>query len=241
MFYWGSPGKCRISIRNSVRPFVFSYFPTSLSAGHSFTEQSAVSAIASVEKKTVTNYTYGNLYSNNTEKLFLHSSNHLLIPQYVWRRVNSLFQSQFSTEWDLVLHSSNLRFPLAFLRSSSLRFLPRLPVAFTLYPIFPSITCFRRQFLRKKWLIQMGFLLFSVCWIFLYSLTLRNAISTTLVCLLHLPPASHITRCIQVLRSPKEAFAAAMQSWRVRYEKCAFVGATVQRRPNVVWRGAFKF
>ena len=28
------------------------------------------------------------------------------------------------------------------------------------------------------------------------------------------------TWCIQVLRSPKEAFAAAMQSWRERCEKC---------------------
>ena len=29
-----------------------------------------------------------------------------------------------------------------------------------------------------------------------------------------------VTRCVQVLRSPKEAFAAAMQSWRERCEKC---------------------
>ena len=29
-----------------------------------------------------------------------------------------------------------------------------------------------------------------------------------------------ITWCVQVRRSPKEAFAAAMQSWRERYEKC---------------------
>ena len=28
------------------------------------------------------------------------------------------------------------------------------------------------------------------------------------------------TWCVQGLRSPKEAFAAAMQSWRERYEKC---------------------
>ena len=31
---------------------------------------------------------------------------------------------------------------------------------------------------------------------------------------------THYTWCIQVLRSPKEAFAAAMQSWRERCEKC---------------------
>ena len=30
----------------------------------------------------------------------------------------------------------------------------------------------------------------------------------------------NITGCVQVLRSPKEAFAAAMQSWRERCEKC---------------------
>ena len=28
------------------------------------------------------------------------------------------------------------------------------------------------------------------------------------------------TWCVQVLRSPKEVFAAAMQSWRERCEKC---------------------
>ena len=31
---------------------------------------------------------------------------------------------------------------------------------------------------------------------------------------------SKLTWCVQVLRSPKEAFAAAMQSWRERCEKC---------------------
>ena len=31
---------------------------------------------------------------------------------------------------------------------------------------------------------------------------------------------SSYTWCVQVLRSPKEAFAAAMQSWRERCEKC---------------------
>ena len=31
---------------------------------------------------------------------------------------------------------------------------------------------------------------------------------------------SSTTWCVQVLMSPKEAFAAAMQSWRERCEKC---------------------
>ena len=33
-------------------------------------------------------------------------------------------------------------------------------------------------------------------------------------------PRFAYTWCVQVLRSPKEAFAAAMQSWRERCEKC---------------------
>ena len=34
------------------------------------------------------------------------------------------------------------------------------------------------------------------------------------------PIYEECTWCVQVLRSPKEAFAAAMQSWRERCEKC---------------------
>ena len=33
------------------------------------------------------------------------------------------------------------------------------------------------------------------------------------------------TWCVQVLRSPKEAFAAAMESWRERCEKCVCLQA----------------
>jgi len=49
-------------------------------------------------------------------------------------------------------------YPLLSLRSSSsfLRLLPRL-FATSIFPfIFPSITCFRRQFLRKMWPIQLA-------------------------------------------------------------------------------------
>jgi len=66
-------------------------------------------------------------------------------------------------------------YPLLSLRSSSnfLRFLPRL-LATSISPfIFPSITCFRRQFLRKMWPVQLAFLFLISCRIFLCSLTLR--------------------------------------------------------------------
>ena len=42
------------------------------------------------------------------------------------------------------------------------------------------------------------------------------------------------TWCVQVLRSPKEAFAAAMQSWRERCEKPAFYGTRSSLPPSQV-------
>ena len=70
-------------------------------------------------------------------------------------------------------------YPLLSLRSSSsfLRLLPHL-LATSIYPfIFPSITCFRRQFLRNMWQIQLAFPFLISCRIFLCSLTLSNTSS----------------------------------------------------------------
>ena len=64
-------------------------------------------------------------------------------------------------------------YPLLSLRSSSsfLRLLPRLPVTSIPPFIFPSITRWRRQFLRKMWPIQFAFRLLISCRIFFCSLT----------------------------------------------------------------------
>ena len=70
-------------------------------------------------------------------------------------------------------------YPLLSLRSSSsfLRLLPRL-LATSISPfIFPSINCFRRQFLRKMCPIQLAFRFLISCRIFLCSLTLSNTSS----------------------------------------------------------------
>jgi len=67
-------------------------------------------------------------------------------------------------------------YPLLSLTSSSsfLRLLPRL-LATSISPfIFHSITCFRRQFLRKMWPIQLDFRFLISCRIFFCSLTLSN-------------------------------------------------------------------
>ena len=65
------------------------------------------------------------------------------------------------------------QYPLLSLRSSSsfLRPLPRLLVTSISPFIFPTITCLRRQFLRKMWPIQLAFRFLISCRIFLCSLT----------------------------------------------------------------------
>ena len=68
--------------------------------------------------------------------------------------------------------SFKCEYPLLSLRSSSsfLRLLARLLVTSISPFIFPSITCFRRQFLRKMWPIQLAFRFLISCRIFLCSL-----------------------------------------------------------------------
>jgi len=103
--------------------------------------------------------------------LFIHSVVCLIIgPQSIPKRVLHRVSSNS--------FSFNMQYTLISLRSSSscLRFLPRLPATSIHTSIFPSVTCFRRQFLRKWWPIQLAFL-FNVCRIFSSSLTLRNTSS----------------------------------------------------------------
>ena len=85
--------------------------------------------------------------------------------------------------------------------TTHLRLVPRLGMSGTA-PLFPH---------TRSWLAQM-------------LIRLRFFISS-----IRMPSVlSHIFRyyalptawCVQVLKSPKEAFAAAMQSWRERCEKC---------------------
>jgi hypothetical protein len=75
--------------------------------------------------------------------------------------------------------SFKLEYPLLSQRSSSsfLRLLPRLLVTSICPYIFPSITCFKRQFLRKMWQIQLAYRFLISCRIFRCSLTLSNTSS----------------------------------------------------------------
>ena len=90
------------------------------------------------------------MYGHTKAHFLLHSpTHHSLIHsviQSALRQVHSLFQSEFSTQCDLLLWL-NFQFPLISFRSPCRR-LPLLP------SISPSITCFKRQFLRKMWPIS---------------------------------------------------------------------------------------
>jgi hypothetical protein len=79
------------------------------------------------------------------------------------------------------------QFPLPFRFLNWLRLLPSLPVLSIIPSIFPSITCFTRQFLRKMWPIQLAFVIFIVYRMFLFLLTLCNT--------------SFYTRSVQIILS----------------------------------------
>ena len=116
-----------------------------------------------------------------TRQLYLYFKKYIIIiQQSVWRQNQSLFQNDPSTYCDPQLPPSNESiYPLLSLRSSSsfLRLLP-CPFVTSISPfIFPSITCFRRQFLRKMWPIQLAFRFHIACRIFLCSLTRSNTFS----------------------------------------------------------------
>jgi hypothetical protein len=109
-------------------------------------------------------------YKHNS---FIHSFIHsavclttgpLPLPKRVLLRVRS---SASSFNFQYLLFSLRLS-------SSCLRLLLLLSVTSILPSIYPSVTCFKMQFLSKMWQIQLAFLLFIVCRIFLSSLTLYN-------------------------------------------------------------------
>jgi len=104
------------------------------------------------------------------------STTFVALPRYVLSigTVHSFFQSKCSTEWYLVPLSSSIYLISSPMSSSScVRFLPRL----TILPIFPSITCFRRQFLHNMWPVQLAFFSSVLCGMFLFTLNLCNTFS----------------------------------------------------------------
>ena len=118
----------------------------------------------------VTFLSFANAFKNSV----IYIQNALCLARGSYPPPNRLLQtirssaSAFKFQYRLFSSSSSGRF---------LRLLPSLPLTFILPSTDPSTTCFISQFLRKKWPIQLLFLLFIVCRIILFSLTLRNASS----------------------------------------------------------------
>jgi hypothetical protein len=108
-------------------------------------------------------------YVNSFNHLFIHSVVCLTTgPKSLPKRALHIVRS--------IAPSFKREYPLLSLKLSSsfLCLLPRLPATSIPPFIFPPITCRRRQFLRKIWLIQLAFRLLISCRIFLCSLSLSN-------------------------------------------------------------------
>ena len=88
-------------------------------------------------------------------------------------QVHRLLQSEFSKMWS---SASSFNFCLLFSLQSPSRCSCLFPLPL-IVRIFPAITCFRRQFLRKMCPIQMLSLRFILCWMFPPILSLSNTSS----------------------------------------------------------------
>ena len=78
-------------------------------------------------------------------------------PSGIWR--HGWLSAYSLPQRPLRASSFDFHYPLVSLKSSSScsRLLPRLPITSILPSIFPSVTCLKRQFLRKIWPIQLDF------------------------------------------------------------------------------------
>ena len=108
----------------------------------------------------------------------LYYIHHILCAIFIIYSVESLTNGPYPLPVPHMVRSStssfHFHYPFLPLRSSSscFRLHPHLPLISILPSNFPWIKCFRRQFPRKMWPIQLPFLLFTVSRIFLSTLTL---------------------------------------------------------------------
>ena len=96
----------------------------------------------------------------------------ILIPQSVLQQVHSFFQSESSRVWPCASSCNFQYLPISLTSSSSCLHLICLSVTSIPPPIFPSITCFTRQFLCKMCSIQLVCLLCTAHRIFFSSFAL---------------------------------------------------------------------
>jgi hypothetical protein len=124
--------------------------------------------------------------------------------------------------------SSSFQYPLTSLSSSSSCWLllPRLQITSILPSIFPSILCYRRQFTRTMWPIQLPFLLCIRCGVFLTSLTLYSS--------------SFLTRSVHYLFHPSPTpHVKTFQVFLIYFLKCPSFSPTQSYVPNVAYNSYF--
>jgi hypothetical protein len=121
---------------------------------------------------------------------FIHSFTHSLIHSGIYSFRHSFIHTLPSLSYHRLIAIPNRSFQtvrasvslfivqclLFSLRSSSscLHLLPRIPVTPSFSSVFPPITCFKIQFLRKLWPNQVAFLPYNVHRISIFYLNLRN-------------------------------------------------------------------
>ena len=143
---------------------------------YSFAQWRRTNAVAT---KVIIHMLYNSSWNMVTHRrLFslLHSS---FIQSIFWLTRDPLsLQRRFLHKVRSSVSCFSFHYPLFSFRSSRicLHFCPRFPVTYIIL-LFLSMKCFTRQFQGKMWTIQLFFLLFVVCRIFLSPLTFCNTSS----------------------------------------------------------------
>ena len=139
----------------------------------------------------------------------------------IMRMTFILHRITYCVVYDRSTTPSSLKFQhlqnyLKITHTSCLRLLPHLTVPSS----FPSITCFRKQFLHKMWPIQFVFLICNVCRIFPSSLTLCNT-------------TSFLTRSVQLIFSIPHFKSLLL--FQINFPKCTSLSTIQSYTPNAAF------
>ena len=146
----------------------------------------------------------------------------LFILYSVYEMLTAFFESEFSTKCELVLPlsvASILSFPSGNPVAAYVFFLV-FPHSFILPSVLPSITRFKRQCLRKKWLLQFAFFLLYLG----YSVSLQS---------LYYFFISHTPCPTDLLHPSLKPLFKTFQSFLICLSKCLSFITIFSYAPNV--------
>jgi len=125
--------------------------------------------------------------------------------------------------------------------SSFLRLLPCLLVNSISPFIFLPITCFRRQFLRKMWPIQLAFHFLISCRIFLCSLTLNNTssfLTWSVQLIFSILLQHHISKLYSYIWSVARSVQVSAP-YKAMLQMQHFTSLFLKFKPNLLVKGVF--